>query len=454
MPEFGDRLPRACLSFRFGCRRIWVLCLFVGLFLLGSAHAATFEGTPDTYRRLLHKLGPGDTLELQPGIYKSGLPIHRMVGMFGKPILITGATGEPRPLFVARSGHNTISILDSGHVHLRDLELDGRGLAVDGVKAEGHSHWAHHIVLDNLLIRGHGNNQQTVGISTKCLTWNWTIRNNVIIGAGTGVYLGNSDGGRPFIAGLIEHNLIVDSIGYNLQIKHQIEQPRIPGQSSGSKNTIIRHNVFSKSKAATEEGMARPNVLVGHWPLSGPGENDVYQIYGNLFYDNPSEALFQGEGNIGLYNNLFVNPHGDAIHIQPHNDVPKRVDIFSNTVVAGGAGITIRRRKDDARFSQYVVANAVFASPPLEGGERNSNLSHAYDAAGNYLTSPYDDIDRLNLFPKTGRLGNTTLDLSAFERYMDWNRDFNGVMRINRYPGAYSGEGVNPGWRLRLGRKP
>ena len=32
---------------------------------------------------------------------------------------------------------------------------------------EGHADWAHHITLDGLRVRGHGNNQQTVGIKTE-----------------------------------------------------------------------------------------------------------------------------------------------------------------------------------------------------------------------------------------------------------------------------------------------
>ena len=113
-----------------------------------------------------------------------------------------------------------VSILDSSHVTIRNLELDGRGLPVDAVKAEGHADWAHHITLENLLIQRHGHNQQTVGISTKCPTWGWVIRDNEIIGAGSGIYVGNSDGSAPFIAGMIEHKLVVDTLGYNLQVKH------------------------------------------------------------------------------------------------------------------------------------------------------------------------------------------------------------------------------------------
>jgi len=431
------------------------VCQFaIGFLFIASAHSVVHEATPDNYRILLSGLNAGDTLVLRPGTYLEGLPVHRMVGKPGKPIVITGADGQPRPLFVARSGHNTVSIVNSGYIHLRNLELDGQGLPVDGVKAEGHSRWAHHIVIENLLIEGHSNNQQTVGISTKCPAWSWVIRNNEIVGAGTGIYLGDSDGSDPFIAGLVEHNLIVDTVGYNLQIKHQVRQPEVPGMPADNRNTVIRYNVFSKASGGSTEVMARPNVLVGHWPSAGPGSNDRYLIYGNLFYGNPNEALFQGEGNIALYQNLFVNPHGDAIHVQPHNDVPKRIDIFNNTIVAMGEGITVRRREGDHRFSQQVVANAVFGARPLTGGIQRGNLVGDHDAAGAFLTAPYGLPGQLDLYPKTHRLGGEVTDLSEFSQYRDWNRDFNGVLRSGRFPGAYGGEGDNPGWRLRLERKP
>src|SRR5262249_150356 len=147
----------------------------------------------------------------------------------------------------------------------------------------GTSSWAHHITLDGLTIFGYGANQQKVGISTKCPAWGWVIRNNVIKGSGTGMYLGNSDGSAPFVAGLIEHNLIMDTIGYNLQIKHQRQRPIISGMPEDRSVTIIRHNVFSKSNNSSREKLARPNLLVGHWPPDGAGMEDSYAIYGNFF---------------------------------------------------------------------------------------------------------------------------------------------------------------------------
>jgi hypothetical protein len=98
---------------------------------------------------------------------------------------------------------------------------------------------------EKLEIHDHGADQQIVGISTKCPAWNWVIRRNSIGGAGPGQYLGNSDGSAEFVNGLIERNLVRDSIGYAMQIKHQNVRTTGIGEPA-SNTTIIRHNVFSK----------------------------------------------------------------------------------------------------------------------------------------------------------------------------------------------------------------
>ena len=108
--------------------------------------------------------------------------------------------------------------------------------------------------------------------------------------------------------------------------------------------TVIRDNVFAKPEGGTAEA-PRPNVLVGHFPLEGAGHDDQYVVYGNFFYQNRLESLFQGEGNVAIYGNLFVNAHGDGIRIQPHNDIPRRIDIAFNTVLARNTGSRSCRRR-------------------------------------------------------------------------------------------------------------
>ena len=352
--------------------------------------------------------------------------------------------------FFARPGHNTVSIVNSSYVTLRNVDLEGQNLPVDGVKCEGHADWAHNITLDGLRVRGHGNNQQTVAISTKCPAWGWVIRNSVITGAGTGLYLGNSDGRAPFIAGLIEHNLIVDTIGYNLQIKHQLTRPLLPDMPSGHSVTTIRHNVFSKSDGGSKEA-ARPNVLVGHWPLAGSGSNDRYLVYGNLFYQNQHESLFQGEGNIALYNNLFVNPFGDGVRIRPHNDRLRQISVFYNTVVATSAGIVLARKEDDPPYQQLIKGNAVFARTPIAGLAIEGNLVGKYEEAAVNLVKPFAPLGQMNLDLLPGRRQALPIAAPQLRAYPEGEKDFDGQPDNARF-GAYARKGVR--WMPKLEIKP
>jgi hypothetical protein len=423
------------------------------LLLASACQAGILHAASDNYLIQVKQMSPGDTLELMPGEYRNGLPIHGINGRPGQRITIAGPASGPRPVFMARSGANTVSIVDSSYITIRNLELDGLNMAGDAVKAEGHAHWAHHITLENLLIRNHGGDQQTVGISTKCPAWNWVIRNNVIVGAGTGIYLGNSDGSAPFVAGLIEYNLIVDTLGYNLQIKHQQARPALAGMPGGPSATIVRHNVFSKQHGAATEAMARPNVLLGHGPLKGAGADDSYQVYGNFFYDNPSEALFQGEGNIELHHNVFWNRHGDAIHIQPHNDVPKRITLVHNTVLATGTGIRVLNPEGAAHYPQIASANAVFAATPISGIDGEGNITAPLAKAGDYLMHPLDSLGTFDPRPQPGRLALPQSAQAALPPGPHANLDFDGRPLNLPIAGAYNGEAGAPVWLPRLERK-
>jgi hypothetical protein len=123
-------------------------------------------------------------------------------------------------------------------------------------------------------------------------------------------------------------------------------------------------------------------VLLGHWPLQGPGADDRYLVYENVFVDNSTEALFQAEGRLALYNNVFINPYGDGVHIQPHNDVPRDMDIFYNTVMARDAGIVIREKLSSTEhYSQRVVGNLIAAGKPLQGGTAAHNGTLPFQSA-------------------------------------------------------------------------
>jgi hypothetical protein len=412
------------------------------------AHAATLDATPGNYRTLLTQLKPGDTLVLASGTYTQGLPLDGLTGTAALPIAIRGPADQSA-VFPARSCCNTVQLSNTSYVQVSGLTLDGVGL--DGPFGVDSNGACHHITLENLRIVNHGAQQQVVGISSKGPAWNWTIRRNTIIGAGTGIYLGNSDGTAPFVGGVIENNLIVDTLGYNMQIKHQLPRPTTIGMPTTVQRTIIRHNVFSKANNASTSDLARPNLLLGHLPLSGAGVDDRYEVYGNFFYENGTEALFQGEGNIALYDNVFFNSRGAAVNIQQHINRPRNVTVMHNTVVASGTGIRVSN--PDPAFTQRIIANAVYAATPVAGPNQQDNVTGAYSAAATALNSPTPAIATLDLYPRTGQLVGSAVSLDPASGFTDGTLDFNGQPRTGVHRGAYEGDGANTGWKLALALK-
>ncbi len=431
------------------------LLVLAGLLGPGSGWAEVYVTGPSNYRQHLKRLEPGDTLALQAGDYRQGLPIHNLRGKPQNRIHIAGPEGNREAVFHAQRGRNVVSIVDSAYVTVRDLRIDGGEEPVDGVKAEGHSRFAHHITLRHLVIENLARDQQIVGISTKCPARGWVIQDNIIRRAGTGLYLGDSDGTAPFVDGLIEHNLVVNSIGYNLQIKHQNGRPDLSGMPEKPVKTVIRHNVFTKGKDASVGSRARPNVLVGHFPPQGRGSDDFYAIYGNLFYRNPSERLFQGEGNVALYDNLFVNPSGDGLAIMPHNGNPRRIWIFHNTVVARGTGLSFR--PTEATREQLVTGNAFFADKPFSGPfeRKGGNIKAGAQEAEEALVAPFAPLGRLSLWPQGRSLRRkAALPGWILLQLPDAGQDFEGRPRSGQYAGAYMASGKGPKWRPALEIKP
>ncbi|HEY0167351.1 MAG TPA: PPC domain-containing protein [Jatrophihabitans sp.] len=413
----------------------------------------TIQANPSNYRSYIAGLLPGDRLLLAAGTYTQGLNLWDKRGEPDKCIIVEGpASGSPA-IFTNSDVRNLVSFKDSSYIAVRNLSLDGQDLGGDGVRGEAHGVSNHHILLEGLHLKEFDVDPLVSGINSKSWAWNWVIRNSTITSTGTGMYFGHSDGAYGTANFLVENNVVSDTREYNVQFKHQLTRNTSIGMPS-SGTTIIRNNVFSKAdRPLSGADRAMPNLLVGHWPRSGAGSTDIYQIYGNVLYENPHEGLFQGEGNFSFHDNLLVNRSNDGAYSQPHNDVPKRIDYYNNTVVAAGNGIRIVGA--DSAYQQRVFGNAVFAGTPLTGGQQSNNVSGSYSAASTYLTNPTAALGAgLDLYPKTGQLQGSAIDYSGLSNLIDYDRDFNYRSRITTYRGAYSGEGVNPGWKPALAIKP
>jgi hypothetical protein len=441
-------------------------CLLAAICVLFAWNASpvcaeTRNARPSNYKDLLRGLAPGDRLNLAPGKY----PRLYLANLRGTPdawITITGPESGPPAAIEGESDYNTIEIENCSYLAIENLRIDSRGIpGAFGISARGREKsLTHHIRVEGNTFVGQHGGQQTDGISTKTPTWGWVIRFNKILGAGTGIYLGDSDGNQPFVAGLIEHNLIQDTLGYNMEIKHQLSIPQVPGMPLEPTSTIIRNNVFIKDDKPSPDG-DRPNVLVGAFPASGFGSMNMYEIYGNYFVHNHREALFQGTGRVSLHDNIFIDgPYSyPAVVLTKQKTGPLKVALFyNNTVYTPGPGI---RLGSQAIQGSAIIGNLIFASTPITGQATSleDNITGTLENARMYVRSPSFDPAAADFYPLAGKCRGTPIDLSTFQSNGEYTTDFNGVPKTQSagsvvFRGAYAGEGENPGWRLAADRKP
>ncbi len=436
------------------CR--WILLVFSCSFL-GAAEVKL--ATPAEYRRVLTTLRAGDTLRLAAGVYERGLPLSNCLGTPEAWITIEGpenGVAEIRQRQVA----NCVELYHCRYVALKRLSILGEGPqgipGVFGISAKGgEKNLVHHILIEDCVISDWNTSQQAVGISTKTPTWDWTIRRNVIRNCGTGLYLGNSNGADPFLRGVIEYNLVENPIGYCMEIKFQTSRPKLPDLPVAPGRTRIRHNVFVKEDSPSPDG-DRPNVLVGGFPQSGVGSEDICELYGNVFWQNPREALLQASGRVSIHDNLFLSDgatRGAAIALR-HHDLPlDRAHVYHNTIVTSGEGIRIAA--DDVK-DLVITGNAIFAGagaivPNGATGRIEANQIGRDTDAGDHLSQP----SALELGPLPGKAEGPLIDLSIFSSDTEFSRDFDGMERgASRHLGAFSRPRPEGSWPIQRGIKP
>ncbi|HEY6571882.1 MAG TPA: hypothetical protein VI198_01085, partial [Candidatus Eisenbacteria bacterium] len=365
------------------------------------------SGQAGYYRTLASSLTAGDTLYLPSGVYPDRLSLDGKNGTPTAWIVVTGPeSGPPATITTSSTCCNTVQLGGTSYVALRNLTIDSAGLdAIDGINAKGNP--THDILIENCSLIGQSAGQGTVAISTKSPAWRWTIRGNRIIEAGTGIYLGNSDGTQPFVAGIIEGNLFLNTIGYNMEIKHQLAygtQAWAAALPPEPHRTVIRDNVFIKEKNDWAPGKvvgARPNLLVDPFPDTGVGSSDLYEIYGNFFYKNPNESLFQGTGRMTVHDNVFVASYSGRVSalFTDHNGPIKFANVYNNTVYSvagGGFHFSVAPREGGIVRGNLIVTggSALSGSVPTAG----SNVIGS-PSSGTYFTAPSEILGQMDLYP-------------------------------------------------------
>ena len=184
------------------------------------------------------------------------------------------------------------------------------------------------------------------------------------------MYLGYPNGTAPFVAGVIENNFIVDTIGYNIEIKYQTPYSLMSGMPAGQRRTIIRDNVFMKRRSQSS------------WPSS------------NLSGPRPTLLVggFPGSGRFVLHDNIFVADGGTAMVLQNHDLPLKLAHVYNNTVFGTSNGI---RFNSSAQQEDAVVGNLIFPSDPVGGSYTSGNLrDNITIASANELLSSRKRVGR------------------------------------------------------------
>jgi hypothetical protein len=435
------------------------------------ARAADINADPSNYATAVAMLKAGDTLHLAAGTYaptgSTPLPLSNLQGTASQWITITGpATNPPTAVFQASPDGccNIVELTNSSYLAIENLYLDGMHVAGSfGISAKGGtSNLVHDVLVESCTFVHMDNDgdpadlgQQDDGISTKTPTWGWIIRHNTILGAGTAMYLGNSDGSDPFIAGVIDDNLIDKPTGYCIEIKQQNPWPAVTGTPTQPTATILSNNVFIKADHAATTSGPRPQVLVDGFPTTGPGAQNRYEIYGNFFVHDDDDYLLQATGRVHVHDNIFVDDamYG-AVNFTDHDGYTVIDAIaYNNTIYGVGTGIAFSSAPSGIGFA---VGNAVFATTAFSGAAATQmdNVTDTVANAGKYVNNPGLALGASDFYPKTGSpLRGSKMDLSSVSSDVDYGLDFNGTKKDFTYRGAYSGEGTNPGWPPGAGTK-
>ena len=92
----------------------------------------------------------------------------------------------------------------------------------------------------------------------------------------------------------------------------------------------------------------------------------------------------------------------------------------------------------DPAYRQRVIANAVFASMAISGGEQQANRTGPLAEASEHLVEPFAPRDRLDLSPQAGRLATEPFEAPVLSALPDVNLDFDRRAYTRPVAGAYA----------------
>ena len=289
--------------------------------------------------------------------------------------------------------------------------------------AEGYARFAHHITLENLIIVNHGQGRRLSAFPPASGVELGDPRQTALsVPAPACIWQFD---GAPFIAGLIEHNLIAGSIGYNLQIKHQAPRPELPGMPQRGKPYAYPSQCADQDRNSSGGADARPLCWSATGRCRGRARKTGTRFYGNFFTRIRPRRCFRARA-IWLSNNLLVNDQGDGCISSRTTMYRPHRGVSANTVLARGNGIRVHgglvppgSRSDRGECGVRRTA----AERRRAGAESDCCAQRA----SVYLTAPDAPLGRLRLDPAPGRLLAPGTGLEWIDEFSDAERDYDGA---------------------------
>lgn len=395
---------------------------------------------PNNYTDIVNNLEAGDWMALESGTYTDSIYPDNLQGTKENPIVISGPEDDGEVVLERHGYANTIEFGNSHNLVIRNIRLDGSTNDVGMAIRARHNSFTSNITLENLYIHDYDYGSRTaIDTSNDAVAFGWTIRNVTIDGASTGMYFGCASGeDGAFIGATIEDNVVKDTSGYNIQIKHQNHRDFDYEIPEGPHETIIRNNIFKRAG----HQRFRPNLLLGHFPEQGTGSEDMYLVYGNTFYENEGgHRNVQTDSTAAFYNNLFINTKGGGIFAFDHNDNPKDIYIYRNTFLTDGTAINVQ--DVDSDYEQVVKGNAIFSDDPYSLDDNvieENNFEADYNYKDDYLKNPdTSQIEEIDLRPIGDALNKEKIEYENNLILPDFENDFKGNLREQATFGAYAG---------------
>ena len=153
---------------------------------------------------------------------------------------------------------------------------------------------------------------------------------------------------------------------------------------------------------------------MGGFPDTGAGSTDLYQIYGNLFFHNPREALLQAEGRVSIHDNVFVDGSFAAINVSSTKSPVKVAYVYNNTFYTPDYGVYFGTTPT---VDNSVTGNLFFSGGAIVGpATASNNIADTFANAGLYVNAPSLTLGAMDFYPRAGMATGPALDLFEVHR--------------------------------------